>query len=487
MNKEETPHRFQQANATSIVTARPTRRTFGRMVAGMLGAATLGCSQQRSASTKTPSPGANEAFLKDQARRIIDSARLAAGQTAGQYHNATPYDMHVPGGNMGYPAFWVRDAVMMLGGDFISATEIEGWIKLICSTLRGPSDWQVRPGVVVPAYAVPDHINFDGRATFYPGNYETGDRQGGHPWGKYPPLDDNFYFITAVYEHWRLARDLSLFKSSVRTSFGEEPLCDVCEKVYRTPPSDRATGLVVAGDIKQENAKDWGFCDSIFKSGKLLFPSILKLVAARQLGELFAAAGSAAKARTCRDEASRISHAIGATFLHDGPDRGEAWLHSATEVGNQPDVWGSALAVHCGALDAATSLKVSRALIRAFRDRTAVRDGLVRHILTTDKTNKGGWQESVSALGTYQNGGYWSTPTGWFVSAIFKSDPEAAAHMAGEYIQFLRAHMRDDGVSQAWEWCNPDTNERVNPLYVASVALPYLSLERAGILSVLDA
>jgi len=479
-----------------------SRRDFGKLTLGILGAVNFACTRCQAAPVITQS---DEAFLKDQARRIINSAHLRAGQAAGKYRNSTRYDIHVPGGNMGYPAFWVRDAVMMLGGDFISAAEIEGWIKLICSTLRGPSDWHVRPGVVVPAYAVPDHINFDGKPTFYPGNYETADQQGGNPWGKYPPLDDNFYFLIAVYEHWRLTGDLRLFQSLVQTSFGEERLADLCEKVYKVPPSDPATGLVVAGDIANENAKDWGFCDAVFKSGKLLFPSILKVVAARGLAQMLAASDKAQKAELYYNQARQIAAALGSTFLHlSGPDQGwpshdgsQGWLHSATEVGNQPDVWGSAFALHCDTVDAPTVQKVSRALVRAFRERTAVQKGFIRHILTTDRINKGGWQAAISERGQYQNGGYWGTPTGWYISAVFKSDPTAAADLAKEYVQFLRDNMRQDGMTQAWEWFNPDTSNPdqsrrdpcsggwpshyANPLYVASVGLPYLSLKKAGL------
>ncbi len=53
------------------------------------------------------------AFLRDQARRIVESASRASGQTRGRWRNPTPYTLHVPGGNMGYPASWVRDAVMI--------------------------------------------------------------------------------------------------------------------------------------------------------------------------------------------------------------------------------------------------------------------------------------------------------------------------------------------------------------------------------------
>jgi hypothetical protein len=45
--------------------------------------------------------------------------------------------------------------------------------------------------------------------------------------------------------------------------------------------------------------------------------------------------------------------------------------------------------------------------------------------------------------------------------------------------------MREDGMTQAWEWYNADTGDYVNPLYVASVGLPYLSLKEAGLLSIL--
>jgi hypothetical protein len=426
---------------------------------------------------------ADEIFLKEQARRIVNSARLAAGESSGQWRNTTPYDIHVPGGNMGYPAYWVRDSVMMLGGDFISAEELEGWLRLISGTLRGPEDWHVRPSVIVPAYAVPDHINFDGKPTFYAGNYETGEKQGGHAWGKYPPLDDDFYFIAALYEHWRLTRSLRLFRSQVKTSFGELMLSDLCEKVYQVPPGDKATGLVVAGDVDTDNAKDWGFCDAEFKSGKLLFPSVLKYAAAMQLAQLFQASGQLAKARRYRDDAARIKGAIPPAFFHSSKDGSEGWLHSATGVGDQPDVWGSAFAIYSGAVETSTAQKVAEALVRAFREKSSVRQGCVRQILTIDPVNKGGWQRSIVKLGTYQNGGYWGTPVGWYISAMYKADPDAATEMAKDYIQFLRNNMRPDGMTTAWEWFNPDTGEHANPLYVASIALPYIVLQNAGLLS----
>lgn len=425
---------------------------------------------------------ADTAFLRDQAQRIVESARLAPGQTEGRWRNATPYTLHVPGGNMGYPAFWIRDAVMMLGGNFISPKELKGWIYLISASLQGPEAWHVRPGVVVPAYTVADHIEFNGKPTFYPGTYQTGSKQGGYPFGKYPPLDDNFYFLKAVYEYWSMTHDIAFLRSRVRTSFGEMKLGGLCEHVYKAAPTDAATGLVIAGNVRHENAKDWGFCDGEFKSGKLLFPSILKYIAARDLAQLFRALGEEGKSREYQRDAAQIRSSIPRVFFHGTKNAGEGWLHSATGVGNQPDVWGSAFAVWSGAVEGQVAKKIGRALVRAFRGKTAVREGCVRQILTTDPTNHGGWQRSIVKLGTYQNGGYWGVPTGWYIAAMDRVDHRAAVQMAQAYLHFLKDNLRPDGITDAWEWFNPDTGKHNNPLYVATVALPYLSLKKAGLL-----
>jgi len=63
-----------------------------------------------------------------------------------------------------------------------------------------------------------------------------------------------------------------------------------------------------------------------------------------------------------------------------------------------------------------------------------------------------------------------------------KADPRAAAAMARDFVAFLRDHRRSDGISETWEWFNPDTGRNKNPLYVATVALPYLSLKEVGLL-----
>jgi hypothetical protein len=181
-------------------------------------------------------------------------------------------------------------------------------------------------------------------------------------------------------------------------------------------------------------------------------------------------------------DARKIKAAIPNTFLHPSDDGNEAWLDSATGVGHQPDVWGSAYAVYSDAVDAGTESKIGRALVRAYREKTAVREGCVRSVLSNDAANPNGWQKTVSAPGVYQNGGYWGTPVGWYLVAMYKHDRAAAAEMARDYIGFLRNHRRPDGLPESWEWFNPDTGRTANPLYVATIDLPYGCLCEAGLI-----
>ena len=183
------------------------------------------------------------------------------------------------------------------------------------------------------------------------------------------------------------------------------------------------------------------------------------------------------------NDAHLIRKSIPVTFLRPSKDGKEAWLDSATEIGRQPDVWGSAYAVYSGAVDSATAAKVGRALVRGYREKTAVKLGCIRSVLSNDAANPRGWQKTLSAPGVYQNGGYWGTPVGWYLVAMHQNDPGAAAEMARDYIGFLRNYRRPDGLAESWEWFNPETGRNANPLYVATVGLPYGCLREAGLIA----
>jgi len=424
----------------------------------------------------------DQAFLHDQAQRVVNLARVAPGHQSGGRTNTTPYSMLLPDSQQTYTAHWLRDSNMATGADFVSATEVGDWIKLTAATIR-TQNWHVRDGVDVPAFWVPDHINFDGKATYFAGNYEEGDKQGGALFGALPPMDDTFYFLFDVSEYWRLSGKVDFLAEPVALQDGSSmKLSDLCRKVFDAIPVD-ANGIPDAGTGPQVNVRDFGFCDAEQKTGKFMFTAVLRYDAAVRLEKLERAAGDGANADYYRDAAALIKKNLAPTFYHDDDHLGEGWLWSATGDCNQPDIWGTAYGVSVGAVDGATAGKVEKALLRSYREHTEVLGGCVSEVLQHDPKNPNGWQHSATPFGVYQNGGFWGTGTGWYVAALEKIDPAAARAMAAEYVNFLRSNMRSDGTTTAWEWFNPNTNTYTHQSYVATVALPYGTWSRAGLLA----
>jgi hypothetical protein len=374
---------------------------------------------------------------------------------------------------------------MTLGADFISLKDVEGWVKLMAATIPNV-DWQVRPGIRVPAYSLPDHIYYDGKPAFYPGP-ARGNDQGGSSFGPHPPLDDAYFFLFTVCQQADMAGNTDFFTSKVKAPEGEVALNQLCLKVFDASPVDPATGLVTTADIDSEdNAHDFGFCDGVFKSGHLLFTSVLRYDAATRLAPLYRKIGDAKTADRLLDAAALIKKNLGPTFYHETAP-GEGFLHSASNFSNQPDVWGSAYAVDIGAVDAETSKKVARALLRGYKDHSLVIDGLVTQVLPNDPAHPNGWMKSTCAFGYYQNGGYWGTGTGWYILALNTIDPQAARDMARDFVKSLRDSVGPDGMAKAWEVINNHGQEFQHAHYLATVAFPYGLLNRAKLLPVVDA
>jgi len=96
--------------------------------------------------------------------------------------------------------------------------------------------------------------------------------------------------------------------------------------------------------------------------------------------------------------ARKIKAAIPATFLAPSPDGKEAWLFSKTEVGHQP-MFGQRL---CGVQrrrGSGDGCEDAALLVRGYREKTAVREGCVRSVLSNDTANPNGWQKTVSCAG----------------------------------------------------------------------------------------
>ena len=183
--------------------------------------------------------------LRQIARETIASAAVKPGGQISTGPNTTGHGLHLPGGSGFYPAFWVRDAAMMLGDGFIAAEEIEGWIRLIAATQPGPQGLALEHGMSVPGFSIPDHINVNGKPVWFPGTYSDTTDQGKGEYGFLPPADDAFYFVQMVREHFQLTGSLQLLRTPLPTGWGEQPLLTICDQAFASVAVDPATGDVI--------------------------------------------------------------------------------------------------------------------------------------------------------------------------------------------------------------------------------------------------
>lgn len=371
--------------------------------------------------------------------------------------------LKVPSGDMKYSAFWVRDAAMMAESGLIAEEDLKSWICYISSAGQNSNGTlQLKNGLSVPEWAIADHIEFSDEATYFPGTMASGEDQGTGMFGFYPPHDDQYYFIEIAYLYFKKSGSTRLFEKCI----GKASIFERLEKAFLSYNINRDTQLCFS--TLPNYTVDWGFCDTIKKSGYLLYPSLLRYRAALRLEEIFTAAGYSQKAAHYKKATDVIRENIVSLFYKDG------WLYSATELCCQRDVWGTAFAIWLGVLPSEQALQGAGRLLKAYRDRECVSEGQIRQILLSDDSVTA-WESSGSPYQTYQNGGYWPVATGWYAYAISLADRDAAAELMTELLGQITAHK---SAGAPYEWMNIDDTEHSGLYYGASAALPYTAAVR---------
>lgn len=397
-------------------------------------------------------------FLRKLVLSTLEGSRVSPGTTGPKdwpIRNTCGFALVTPG-RLGYPAFWIRDFSMASDSGLMPTQELENHLFLVARCQNGPDERKLTSGAVLPPFAIPDHINFDGKPVFYPGTYSSGEDQGAEPWGTYPPADDHFEFVHLAWLLSRQTRDQKFLFRKV----GDLTLLDRLRAAFLSPVFDRQTGLFSTS--LSARAVGFGFCDSVTVTGKVLYPSLLRWRAAKELFDL-------TKDRAFLKVADSISKAIPEAFW----DERSGWLMAATEIGQQPDVWGTLLALHLGMVGSDRAVKIRKTVIEAYSRGTITLESAVRHIPTDhDFSNSSAWEKALPAKGIYQNGAYWHTPTGWLIEALFRGDKALGRKAFQDYV----AHLRKGG-DVPWECFNPELKHYQNGGYLASVAWPYSVLK----------
>jgi hypothetical protein len=136
-------------------------------------------------------------------------------------------------------------------------------------------------------------------------------------------------------------------------------------------------------------------------------------------------------------------------------------FRAATVQCKEPDIWGSAFAVYLGVASGEQSLGVARYFQRHYDG--LVERGQIRHLPA------GVYWQAAGSKDQYQNGGFWATPTGWFVYTLDLVDPSLADRT-------VRAMAEDFHHRGVMEWILGE--KKGVPDYVASVALPIAGIEK---------
>ncbi len=241
--------------------------------------------------------------------------------------------------------------------------EVAGWVRLIAGTQAGPEGVKLANGLSVPPYSIPDHLTLFGEPCWFPGG-NAGFDQGDGKFGYLPPADNPFWFIQMAREHLRLTGNAALFQSQITTAWGTETVEEACVRAFNSIETD-ANGLVTVSSGATDWRVDWGFADTVRKSGACLMPSVLRWRAAKDLVFLFAAMGDRTNIAKYDEIARNLPVAIATAFYHplekdNGKDVG--MLYSATGQGHKDDIWASAYAVAIGAVRTRTAVAVAQHL-----------------------------------------------------------------------------------------------------------------------------
>ncbi|MEI8281418.1 MAG: hypothetical protein WCG75_03335, partial [Armatimonadota bacterium] len=304
------------------------------------------------------------AYLENLTKEVLAQSHVAPGSNGPPnwgIKNSVGFALVTPG-RRGYPAFWIRDFSMACDSGLVPTKELHDHFMLVAKDQNGPTARNLKSGGILPPFCIPDHFNFDGTAVYYPGTYSSGEDQGAEPWGTYPPADDHYEF---VHLGWLLAKQ-SKSRAFLSQKVGEFSVLERLERAFLSPQFDPATGLFVT--TKKARAVGFGFCDSITVTGSVLYPSLLRYRAAMELREL-----------TGRREYDAIARSIAKNIPLVFGEKRSGWLVAATEIGQQPDVWGTLLALHLGVLDKPTATRAIKTVVDATKSGTISLEGAVRH------------------------------------------------------------------------------------------------------------
>lgn len=357
-------------------------------------------------------PGDQYRWLAAATAELLDGCTVTADDGTLLYRPGT-------GGH--YDAMWTRDLCCMVegAGKLMPPERVAACIDFILARQRGDG-------------AIPDRVRADGRAVYLAGPEDA-------PLGSGCPTSNPQFLVKLVSEHTRRTRDPSFVAGRA----------DALWRALGSVPT-ASDGAVYVDPATPHSG--YGFTDTVAKTGKELFSTLLLWEAWYALATMLRIAELHEEAREAFERAHRTEQAIEQFWNAE-----LGMLEAATRDCRQPDLWGSAYAVLLG-LQGSGHRHATAAF---YRDLYAdcILHGHVRHLPAGEY-----WQRMLTDLphDAHQNGGYWAVPSGWVARVLQTTDAELATLMLTDLITYFREH----GIH---EWIGP--GEAVGRGYVASATL----------------
>jgi len=408
----------------------------------------------------------NMAYIENVCRKVLDAITQ---ERETEFDGIKKNEKVVLPSYNKYPSIWVRDFAMNIECGLFDAELIKKHILYFAKYgQNGKCDLQLKNKQVVPAWTVTDHLNFNGKPVYFPGTYSDTDNQGAGEYGFYPSLCDNYYFVHMVYEYIKQTGDYGILDEIC----SDVVLLERIEKAWIGYNIDEETELCYSR--LPFYTVDWGFTDTIMKSGLLLFSSLLRYKTAVELFEIFSKQGKAEKAEYYAKHAEKVKNSIIKTFWD-----GSGWLYSATGLCHQYDVWGTLYAIYIGILPTEIEKTAVKTIAKAYQDGLISVHGYVRMIRTVDDDKFGQSWEAPQTYSTkqdnYQNGGYWATASGWLFYALAKADVDLAKSCIDEYVKHTKKY---EAEGSPFEFINKASTYWEGKLYGTSGALTYAGAKR---------
>ena len=355
-------------------------------------------------------------WLTDAAKRELAGCQITS-------HDGTT--LYTPDGQGNYQALWTRDFAYMVENafDLLPTGDVRDCINILMDGQRADG-------------CIPDRVQSDGRAVYSAGPV-------GNPLGD-PPTDNVQFMVNLVYTYVMHTGDAQLAGAMLHK---------LHKAMDYVPRSER--GLVnIPSNCRRS---PYGFTDTIAKTGELLFSSILYWKACIEMAEL---------CNLCSfDPAEYLSRAQQIVSNMDGlwDDEQGAYL-AATIQCTQVDVWGNAYAVYSGFLDDQHTPHGRKAAVVDFLIKhyaEYISRGQVRHLL-----NGNYWEKTLMpvAPGTYQNGAYWATASGWVLTALYEEDESLAIDLLFDLVNDFKEVGIYECVNGAYTKLNHYVVSAVNPL-----------------------